>query len=218
MKFLLASLTLGSTLAFVSAAAPAHAADAPVHLRGTVVSTTATRLTVKTSDGETTVALTPKTGYAGAMTGSMADIKPGTFLGIASVEHGKASTALEVTVFPDSMRGTGEGDYPWDLKAGAGHSMMTNGNVSHSMMTNGSVGHSMMTNGAVHSMMGHGTTVMMTYKGGSRTIEIPPNAPIVTIAPGSKALLEPGAHVFVIAANGTAGFVVVGEHGAIPPM
>lgn len=212
------------TLLTGAALLTASAARMPMNIRGTIVSETATNLVVKTAGGPVSVNLIPKTGYAGATTGSMADIKPNTFLGIASVPGGTTSKALEVAVFPESMRGVGEGDYGWDLKAGGAHSMMTNGSVAmganrtHSMMTNGSA--SMMTNGTA-SKMG-GTTITMKYKGGSRVITIPPNASIVKLAPGSKKLLAVGAHVFVIpkkTPQGTVGvFVVVGENGAIPPM
>jgi len=206
-------------LATIAARIPALAADAPSHIRGTVASNTATSLMVNTRTGSVTVALTPKTGYAGATTGSPSDIKRGGFVGIASVPAAGGSRALEVTVFPESMRGRGEGDYPWDLEAGGSHSAMTNGTITGAPKSPHS---STMTNGTVSHMGSGATTVVMTYKGGSRTISIPPNAAVVKVEPGSRRLLAAGAHVFVIAKK-TGGrlvgaFVVVGENGAIPPM
>jgi hypothetical protein len=202
----------------IGAALPAAAAT-PSNIRGTVAAMTATTLTVKTAAGTVTLALTPKTGFASASAAKVADITPNAFLGIASVPYGKTSKALEVTIFPESMRGLGEGDYPWDLNAAASHSSMTNGAVAHSSMTNGS-SHSMMTNGAVSAK--GGTTLTMTYKGGTRTIVVPPNAPIVKLAPGSSKLLAPNAPDFVIPASTPKGpaaaFVVVGVNGAVPPM
>ncbi|MDQ2858974.1 MAG: hypothetical protein M3R53_10040 [Candidatus Eremiobacteraeota bacterium] len=205
-------------MATTAAHVPAGAADAPSHVRGTIASNTATSLIVRTATGPVTVKLTPKTGYAGATTGSLSDIKRGGFLGIASVPAAGGSRALEVTVFPESMRGRGEGDYPWDLKPAGQHSAMTNGTVSGAPKSP----HSMMTNATVSHMSSGATSVVMTYKGGSRTISIPSNAAVVKVEPGSSKLLAADAHVFVVAKK-TAGhlvgaFVVVGENGAVPPM
>jgi hypothetical protein len=114
------------------------------------------------------------------------------------------------------MRGVGEGDYPWDLTPAAGHSSMTNGTVkphAGSSMTNATVKH--VTSNGVR-------TVDVAYKGGTKTITIPTNVPIVRLEPGTAKLLAAGAHVFVVAVphGGRLGaaFVVVGEHGTAPPM
>jgi len=195
----------------------AVAAAPPQHIRGTIASSTASSFIVTTATGRVTVAVGPKTGVAGATPGSIADITPGTFLGIASVPGAGPNRALEVVVFPNSMRGTGEGDYPWDLSAGTMH---------HSTMTNGTVAmptaHSTMTNATVGSMSGSTEKrITMNYTGGSRTIVVPAGTPVVRVAPGSKKLLVPGSAVFVIAtsaASPTALFVVVGVHGTKPPM
>ena len=153
--------------------------------------------------------------------------------------------AVEIHVFPESMRGTGEGSYPWDWpgtagsKVAASHSKMTNGTVSapggnapRSKMTNGTMAasgalsHSKMTNGTVGKQAG-GDSLTLTYKGiggtGAQPIVIPPGIPIVTFAPGTVQDLKQGVHVFVIAAkqaNGTltADRVLVGKNGLVPPM
>jgi hypothetical protein len=197
-------------------ALPSSAAQAPVHVRGTLSAVSATSITIATGKGPVVVALTPKTGFAGALPGTDADIKPGTFIGTANVATSGPARALEVTVFPDSMRGAGEGDYPWDMSSGAMHSAMTNGTVSPahgSMMTNATVSH--MSGGAAK-------TITVTYKGGTKTIAIPPNAPVVVLSPGTAKLLVPGARVFAIAPSKDgklfAAFVVVGEKGTVPPM
>jgi hypothetical protein len=114
------------------------------------------------------------------------------------------------------MRGTGEGDYPWDPGARPSHSTITNGTVaapkSHSMMTNATVG----------AISGSGQkTVTMDYKGGSRTLVIPAGTPLIRIAPGTKALLAVGKPVFIIATKAPAPnalFVVVGRHGTALPL
>lgn len=223
-----------------SAAPPA----APHNVRGTIASASATSLTVTTAGGSVKLALSAKTGVAGVVPATLADVKPGTFIGTANVPTLGSARALEVVVFPDAMRGTGEGDYAWDLPA-PGHrsSAMTNGTVSGggSSMTNGSVsgGGSSMTNGTVagggsmtRSSMTNATvskvsagaqrTVSLSYKGGTKRVVIPAGVPVVRVVPGSKSLLVPGAHVFVVptgaAGQQTAAFVVVGERGAVPPM
>ncbi len=192
------------------------AAAPPQHVRGTVASYKASALVVDSSKGPITIRLTPKTRIAGVLPASIDDIKSGTFIGTANAPVGGIARALEVVVFPDSMRGTGEGDYPWDLPAAGKPSAMTNGTIAAphaSSMTNATVAH-----------IGAGTTrtVTVTYKGGTKRIAIPPNAPIVRVAPGTPALLTKGAHVFVVAGPGAGGltalFVAAGENGTVPPM
>jgi hypothetical protein len=133
------------------------------------------------------------------------------------------------------MRGTGEGDYPWDLPAGGHSSAMTNGTVgapsmamgSGSSMTNGTVGAPSMAMGSGSSMTNANVThvsksgqlvINVSYAGGTKTIAIPSNVPIVRIVPANVAALTPGAHVFVVAKNGAATRIIVGEHGAVPPL
>ena len=208
--------------------ASAAAADAPAHhIRGTIASVSATSLSVETPSGTENVAIDGKTRVAGVVRGAASDITSGTFIGTANVPGPSSARALEVVVFPKSMAGTGEGDYAWDLPAGTGHSAMTNGTVGgggHSMMTNGTVGggggHSMMTNATVsHVSNGGAKTVTLNYKGGTKIVTIPADAPIVRIAPATKSALVKGAHVVVFPApTGAAKSVIVGENGVVPPM
>jgi hypothetical protein len=205
-------------VAFATAAAALGAPDiSPKHVRGTIASVSASSITVTTDGGPVVVALSKSSGVLGVVRGNAADIKTGTFVGIANVSGHGAMRALEVVVFPDAMRGAGEGNYPWDLPAGGGHSsMMTNGTVS----AGGGHG-SMMTNGTVASGAA-GQPITLTYKGGSQRIAIPPDVPIVRIAPGTRALLVPGAHVVVFTISGpgplNAARIVAGVHGVVPPM
>jgi hypothetical protein len=194
----------------------ASAAPATVHVRGTISRVTPTELVVATASGDERLAITPKTGVAAVVPGSRSDIKPGTFIGTANIAHGDMGRAQEVVVFPNSMRGTGEGNYPWDMQSSGGSSMMTNGTVAPG-------GTSMMTNGTVAAQHGHGQlTLTVTYKGGSQRVVVPANVPIVRIEKGSRALLAEGAHVFVIAAGSPGHLhamrVIVGKDGATPPM
>ena len=204
------------------------AAPMPTRIRGTIQSFTGQTLTVTTPTGLVRIQFAPKGHVAELVPSDRAHIKPGTFLGIASAEQSDGSQrAVEIAIFPDSMRGTGEGSYPWDTPGAAGgkpvtHSRMTNGTVSaapagamHSRMTNGTVG-----KGA------SGSSLTLTYKGiggsGAQPITIPAGIPIVMIQPGTVKDLTPGAHVIVIAAKqGTgmvSGQVLVGKNGLTPPM
>ena len=198
LKF--AALLLGTTLVL---SAPASAAEG-VRIRGTVVSITGDTLLVKSRDGDN-VAIALGLGWkaGGIAKASLADIKPGDFVGIASVPNAAGGAgALEVLVFPPAMRGTGEGSYGWDLKP---NSTMTNGSVSE----------------AVQSV--DGTTVNVVYHGQSRKIVVTPATPIVTFAPAVNADVKPGAAVFVPASRAddgklSTGQVVVGKDGVVPPM
>lgn len=211
LRTMLAPMLVASALS-LSTAVAAYAAPAPMHVRGTIVRVTGSEVVISTPSGDQRLALTPKTGVAAVVPASRADIKPGTFIGTANIASGDVGRAQEVVVFPDSMRGTGEGNYAWDLKAKSGTSMMTNGTVA----PNGS---SMMTNGNVASASGHGQmTLMVTYKGGSQRIIVPANVPIVRVEPGSRAMLVKGARVFAVAAGGNALRIIVGKDGATPPM
>src|SRR6202030_3645268 len=111
--------------AMVLVSASAVAEGTPVRVRGTVVSLDGSKLVVKAKDGsDVTVNLADNYAALAVVKSSMADIKEGTFIGTATVTQPDSSLrSLEVVVFPDKMRGTGEGHYPWDLGSS---SMMTN--------------------------------------------------------------------------------------------
>ena len=188
--------------------APAMAQSQPAdqtHVRGTIVSTGANTVKVKTREGATVdVAMPDGVKIGGIVKASITDIKPGDFVGIASLPKADGGDgALEVLIFPPAMKGTGEGSYGWDLKP---NSSMTNATVAN----------------AVKGVDGH--TVTVTYNGNKeKKIAIPEGTPVVTFAPATKADLVKGATVFIPAtkdAKGmlTAGRVVVGMHGVVPPM
>jgi hypothetical protein len=201
--FKFAALAFATALATLSVSPAALAADG-VRVRGTVVSVNADTLLVKSRDGDN-VSIKLNLGWkaGGIAKASLADIKQGDFVGIASLPNAKGGDgALEVLIFPPQMRGTGEGSYGWDLKP---NSSMTNGAVSE----------------AVQSV--DGTTVNVVYHGQSKKIVIAPNTPIVTFAPAVNADVKPGAAVFVPADRADDGKlstnrVVVGKDGLVPPM
>src|SRR6266478_5459721 len=199
----------------------------PEHIRGTIQSVDREALTVATSAGSVRVRLAPSTPVTRAVRSDRAQITDGSFLGITSVTDPDGSQrAVEVHVFPEAMRGAGEGSYGWDWPGDSRRSTMTNGTAVASKMTNGTVSSSKMTNGTV-AAQASGSSLTIEYKsdagGGSQTIAIPPGIPVVALEPGQSADLQPGVHVFVVATRSSEGLlnadrVVAGKDGAVPPM
>ncbi|MBX5222292.1 MULTISPECIES: hypothetical protein [unclassified Rhizobium] len=208
MKNVFPALALGLTSIFsvTTLAAPVYAEDqkaAPIHVRGSIVTYAGSTLKVKTREGETVdVALADDWKVASVADAKVADIKPGDFVGIASLPKASGGDgALEVLIFPPAMKGLGEGSYGWDLKP---DSSMTNATVAD----------------AVKGV--DGRTVTVTYHGKEKKIAIPDGTPVVTIAAATKDDLVPGAVVFITAEKSAAGpiahQVVVGKNGVVPPM
>ena len=194
---------LAATLALAGAVG-AQAADTGVRVRGTVVSLAGDTLVVKSREGgNVTITMTKGWAVGGLTTASLSDIKPGDFVGIASLPTATGGAgALEVLIFPPSMKGTGEGSYGWDLKP---DSTMTNGAVSE----------------AVKSV--DGTTLNVAYHGQSKKISVAPGTPIVTFTTATMDDLKPGAPVFVPSMKSddgkmSSGRVMVGKNGVVPPM
>lgn len=197
-----ASVIAGTLLA-MSAGFAAHAAD-QVRVRGTVENLDGKTLSVKTREGtDAKIMLKDDWKVSSVAKASVDDIKPGDFVGIASLPTADGGDgALEVLIFPAAMKGTGEGSYAWDLKP---NSSMTNATVAD----------------AVKSV--DGRTVTVTYKGKEKKIAIPDGTPVVTFAPATVFDIKAGATVFIPsekAADGTmsSGRVVVGTNGIVPPM
>lgn len=198
----LGAAALAST-ALLSLGMAAQAAES-VRLRGTITTFEGSTLTIKTREGEDKTVTLPEGWMVSSVATASADaIKPGDFVGIASLPNEDGSDgALEVLIFPAAMKGAGEGSFAWDLQPG---STMTNATVAD----------------AVTSV--DGRSVKVAYEGGEKTIDIPDATPIVTFAPATTADLIAGATVFVpaeVADDGTisAHTVVVGTKGVVPPM
>jgi hypothetical protein len=173
-------------------------------VRGVVVSLDGAVLTVKTRQGaDVPIKLVDNPRVVAVVKASIADIKPGAYIGASSVpREGSTSRALEIHILPEAARGAGEGDYPWDLAPG-------------SSMTNGTVGN------PVESV--DGTTVTVSYKGDERKITILPDTSIVTYAPAEKSDIKAGIPVFLLARKQAddgwmAATVTVGKNGVAPPM
>jgi len=184
-------------------AVSAASAQQSLRLRGTIEKLDGTVLTVKSRDGaELAVQLTPDVQVVGVEKASLADITPGSFVGSAAMPQPDGTQkALEVHIFPESMRGTGEGHRPYAP-------------VPQSTMTNGTVGN------LVTAVAGQAMTVR--YSGGEKTIVVPADVPIVRYATGDRGDLKPGAHVTILNAtkkpDGTleAARVNVGRNGVVP--
>jgi hypothetical protein len=193
--------------AFALAFASAAFAQAPlVTLRGTIetVSADGGTLGLKTRGGEAaTVRVKPEQQIALVVPATLADVKQGAFIGVAAVPgDGGALKALEVHIFPEVARGTGEGFRPFDLAPG-----------------------SSMTNGALSARVDgvEGPTLTVTYHGGQQTIRVDAKTPIVGFELGSHADLKPGAALIVRGPRTEDGVVdavrvIVGKDGLVPPM
>jgi hypothetical protein len=172
-------LTLAA-LAFAGVTLAQTPAVKPEHIRGEIVSFDGDTLKVHRRSGETVaIEVKPAVAVSAVKTIQLSDIKPGSFVGTAATTgaDGKV-TATEVLVFPEAARGTGEGHYPWDLSP---NSTMTNANVD-SIVEGTS-----------------GRDLKLSYKGGSITVTVPANVPVVTFAPATRADLTPGKKVFLVA-------------------
>jgi hypothetical protein len=193
-------------LALISASTYALAQKAPVptRVRGAIEAVDGDVLTVKSRTGEDVkLHMAGDMKVAGITKISMADIKVGSFIGATTVPgpDGKQN-AVEVHVFPESMRGTGEGSRPWDLKP---NSTMTNATVAESVASND----------------GHSLTVK--YKDGEKKVEVTPDTAVVTYVPADKSDLKPGAKVIAFMKQLPDGSfetsrVSVGRDGLTPPM
>ena len=180
------------------------AQEARVRVRGTIERVDGDTYIVKARNGdELKIKLAEKAGISAVVAATLADIKPGTYVGIAGMPQADGSQrALEVLLFPEAMRGAGDGHYGWDLQAS---STMTNGNVEQSAVST------------------DGQVLTVKYKDGEKKIVVPPDVPIVAFAAGDKDELKPGAKIFIGAAikqpDGTlqAPRVAVGR-GITPPM
>ena len=199
----LSGVALGALAMLVLGIAAASAQDT-VRVRGTIERIDGSIYVIKARDGaELKVTLADNPQIAGVVKASLSDIKQGSFVGVAAMPQADGSqSALEVNIFPEAMRGTGEGHYPWDLRP---ESTMTNANVEQ-------VGAAV-----------DGQTLTLKYKDGEKKIFVPANTPIVVYVPGDKSDLKPSAKVFIVAIKQADGTLQgrawrVGRDGLMPPM
>ncbi len=234
----------GANSATVNTSAAASPASDVTRVRGVITAVGADALTVQTYDGKSvSVPLDAQTKVAWVVKSDLSTLKDGDFVGTATTGPDDALRAVELVIFPEAMRGTGEGHYPWDVPgaiaaAGSGmngSSAMTNGTVDgQSAMTNGTVdGQSAMTNGTVDQQSGmtNGTVtggagkpgetkLSISYKGGKAQVVVPVGTPIVRFEPTERSVLAKGQKLFAVTPAGASGAksVAVGKDGLTPPM
>jgi hypothetical protein len=179
-------------------------AGKPQRIRGEIVALDGQALKVQSRTGGTVaIDVKPAVLVTALKAITLSEIKPGSFVGTAATTGTDSKlTASAVLVFPEAARGAGEGHYPWDLGP---NSTMTNANVD----------------AVVEATNGRDLT--LSYKGGSNTVTVPDNVPIVTFAPATRDDLLPGKKVFVVATPTEQGEfealqVVVEKDGVAPPM
>ncbi|MCJ2043314.1 hypothetical protein MKK58_01940 [Methylobacterium sp. J-078] len=200
------SLTLvlsGLALSGIALGLPARADSPVVRIRGTIEAVDGASITIKPRLGASVqIKLGETVRVATANAAKISDIQPDSYIGTAATPQPDGTLkALEVAVFAPSMRGTGDGHYPWDLEK-----------------------ENTMTNGAVGALSGTGDrTIRVTYKGGEKTITVPEGVPVVALAPGDVGKIKPGARVVAFTRADAGGVavaerMVVGENGTVPPM
>jgi hypothetical protein len=203
---LAAAIALAGGVAFAKAAPP-------LPIRGTIDAVTGSTLALtETSGAKISVTMAPGTTVTDVIPGSLADVKSGTYVGTAAIRQPNGEyRAMELQVFPDSMRGVGLGTRAWNLKP-------------HSTMTNGTIGGLTHAGGTIGAMSGSGNLTLTVNDGsGKKTVLVPAGVPVVTYAPGSAAQLVPGAHVLLFPNAGSGASVTtsrinVGKNGLVPPM
>jgi hypothetical protein len=192
-------------------AVTAVVASQPTRIRGTIQHVDGDVIEVKQRDGAAMkVRLAGDTSVSWVAKSSISDIKPGSFIGTTATPQADGNLmALEVHIFPESLRGTGEGTRDWDLAPG---SSMTNGTVQSGKIAGSEVSQV------------EGNTIKVDYKGGSKAVVITPATKIVTLNPGVRSDIKPGVVVFISSAmpqpdgSLSANRVTLGKDGVNPPM
>ncbi|HEU0196309.1 MAG TPA: hypothetical protein VFQ88_03710 [Nevskiaceae bacterium] len=217
----------------------------PTRVRGTISSVTSHAVVLKTYAGHhRSFAVNGKTTFVSVVPGHLDQVKSGEFVGIAATGAKSSLKGLEVVIFPKSMRGAGEGHYPWSMPARVAaadqhqnsgmpagappvQGTMTNGTVTNAAA--GTVGppvQGTMTNGTVKAdaQVAGGRKLAITYNDGQHVnITVPADAPVVHLVPASRSIAIVGAKTFVVAVKAgdgkfNAALVAVGKEGLMPPM
>jgi hypothetical protein len=198
-------MILSAAFVVAATAALAQAPADTVRVRGTVQSVDGSMLTVKSRDGaDLKIKLADNAVIRTVTAKTVADVKQGLFVGITAMPQPDGTQkAVEIHIFPEAARGTGEGHRPWDLIPG---STMTNANVDSEVA------------------ISDGKKLVLKYKDGDKTFIVPDNIKVVMFAPGTAADVKPGAKIFIVAAkkmpDGTleAPGATVSSGGVDPPM
>ena len=201
---LIRPIVIIATVAASSLSAIAQQPPTPSRVRGTIEAVTGDTLTVKSRSGEDVkLHMTGDMRVVGITKISLSDIKVGSFIGTTTVpDPDGTQKAVEVHVFPEDMRGTGEGSRPYDLRP---NSTMTNATVATTVAGN------------------DGHTLMVKYKDGEKKVVVSPDTPVVTFVPGDKSDLKAGAKIIAFMKKLPDGSfetnrASVGRDGLTPPM
>ena len=198
-----------AALLFMGVFATAAAAESPpVHLKGAIQSVSGHGFTMSGGAAPVAVEVTDATKIASLESAQIADITPGLFVGTAAIPQPDGTLkALEVHIFPEALRGTGEGYRPFPQVAGGS---MTNATVSNIVGTQGAV-------------TDNGLTLTLKYKDGQQTVVVPKGTPVVLLGQGDPSMLKAGAKVSVTGAKNASGAItaqriLVGLDGTTPPI
>jgi hypothetical protein len=193
------AMVLGSSVSALAQQPPT-----PSRVRGTIEAVDGDTLDVKSRGGEEfKLHMAGDMQVFGITKVPLSDVKVGSFVGATTVPGPDGTPkAVEVHMFPENMRGTGEGSRPWDLRP---NSTMTNATVAQTVAGN------------------DGHTLTVKYKGGEKKVVVSPDTPVVTYVPGDKAELKAGAKVIAFMKKLPDGSfetnrVGVGRDGLTPPM
>jgi hypothetical protein len=203
----LASLLAALALTVAVSATALAQASGSARLRGTITSYADGVLTVQGAASSYKVAVPDNVRVTWIEKSDLSKIGPNTYIGTVAVPQTDGTLrAVEVQVFPEAMRGVGEGSRPWD-------------SVPNSSMTNATVA----TIAETKVDKVDGRTMSVKYKDGEKNVFVPANVPVITYAPADKSALTPGAHVIIMATKAADGSysapaVNVGRDGLVPPM
>jgi hypothetical protein len=193
-----------ATLAFFAFTLSAFAQEQAVRVRGTIERAEGDHYIVKARNGgEVKVKLADNAMVVALVKASLADVKQGSYVGVSGMPQADGSQrALEIHIFPEAMRGTGDGHRPWDLQPS---STMTNGAVEQTAASS------------------DGQVLTLKYKDGEKKVLVPADCPIVSYLPGDKSELKPGAAIFIAAAQKQSDGTLVTPRvnvgrGTAPPM
>lgn len=189
-----------------AAGAQAQAEAKPVTIRGRIASVEGRTLRVATGTGTVSIRLSDKLRISAVIEARLSDLTEGKFIGTAARREPDGTLrALEVHIFPEERRGTGEGHRPYDIPG----TTMTNANIEKfEEISIGNV---------------KGRLLTLKYKGSEVKVFVPPDAPVVRIAEGSRDMIKPGAGVVVRSVQSPDGTITavrlsVGVAGIMPPM
>ena len=197
-------LIAAAVVAVSTLTAIAQQPPVPSRIRGTIEGVDGDVLALKSRSGEDVkLHMSGDIKVFGIVKIALSDVKVGSFIGATTVPGPDGGNrAVEVHVFPENMRGTGEGSRPWDLRP---NSTMTNATVAESVAGN------------------DGHTLTVKYKDGEKKVEVTSDTPVVTYVPGDKADLKAGAKIIAFVkplpdGSFEANRISVGRDGLTPPM